>query len=352
MKNLFKQSFPISIIAVFAIVLAAGFAKKAEPLLNQKNMDLSLCPEDNFLSCTSGSCPDKVKIPDDNINNDNSNLQAEKEDKALKRALHWVLGILAATVIAGFLVRLKLGRKFRVLFLLAAVVVIGFFKGACPCMISSFIDMILWFFGTESHWYKFLWFLGLIPITYIFGRVWCGWVCHIGALQEFLFLGSKFQALKSELANKIMKFLQYLLLVILLSQLFITKTNLWCRIDPFLSAYNLFSATTTGLALLALMLLSSIFIFRPFCRAACPIGLILGWICKIPRASILEETSDCIVCSICSETCQLQAIKRKKEEESFSLSFDNKECNVCGDCMSSCDKNAVHFTRTKKKQKK
>ncbi len=269
-----------------------------------------------------------------------------------KRKLYWVLGILGATVVAGLLVRFKFTRKFRVLFLLAAVVVIGFLKGGCPCMISSFTETMLGAFGAGKPWVNYLWFLGLIPVTYVFGRVWCGWVCHLGALQEFIFLGSKFQALKSRLAGDVMKGLQYVLFGGLVLQLFITKTNIWCQIDPFLVAFNLFSATRVGLVLVALMLVSSAFIFRPFCRAACPIGLVLGWVSRIPGASILEDRTECITCSICSETCHSQAIERKKDEERLSLSFDNRECNSCGECIGLCDKDAIKFARTRLRRTK
>lgn len=282
-------------------------------------------------------------------------LQAEKKaakPDMQKRKLYWVLGILGATVLAGLLVRFKFSRKFRVLFLLGAVVIIGFLKGGCPCMISSFTETVLGAFGAGKPWVNYLWFLGLIPVTYVFGRVWCGWVCHLGALQEFLFLGSKFQALKSRLAGDVMKGFQYLLLGGLVLQLFITKTNIWCQIDPFLVAFNLYSATTVGLVLVVLMLVSSAFIFRPFCRAACPIGLLLGWVSRIPGASILEDKTDCITCSICSETCHSQAIERKKDGERLSLLFDNRECNSCGECIGLCDKDAIKFARTKIRQAK
>jgi hypothetical protein len=68
-------------------------------------------------------------------------------------------------------IRFKFTRKLRVLFLLAAVVVIGFLKGGCPCMISSFTETMLGAFGAGKPWVNSLWFLGLIPVTYVFGRV-------------------------------------------------------------------------------------------------------------------------------------------------------------------------------------
>ena len=284
------------------------------------------------------------------IGNESGEAQEEKPAPVpdfQKKAINWDLGIFAATILAGLFSRFKELRKLRGVFLVSSLVILGFVRGPCPCMISSFINMILTFFGSQKQLYLFLWFLGLIPLTYILGRVWCGWVCHLGAFQEFLFTNPKFPVLRSVGAKKTLKFLQYVLLATLITHLFITKTNIWCRIDPFLAGFSLFSATKIGLILLGITLLSSVLVFRPFCRGACPIGLILGWVSRIPGASILEDKSECIQCSVCSETCRSQAIDRIKEGEKISLLYDNRECNVCGECMSYCDKNAIRFTRTK-----
>jgi ferredoxin len=272
---------------------------------------------------------------------------SEIYDSNFYSKLFWLTGIFLMTIIAGFLVRFKPTRSIRILLLLSALVILGFYRGGCPCMISSFQDVILAGIGVNIHWIDFLWFIGLIPITYIFGQVWCGWICHLGAFQEFLYRKNKFAFLKSNRSQIVMKIIRYALLAALIIQLIITRSNLFCKIDPFLVAFNLISVYTIGWILLGLLLISSLFVYRPFCRAACPIGLALGWIKKIPGASVLDIKSDCSPCRLCISSCDVQAINRVDE----AIILDNKDCYLCGDCIESCKKYSIKFFRKGNKHK-
>jgi len=262
----------------------------------------------------------------------------------MDRVLNWALGILAVTLLSGLMVRSKAARNLRGLFLVASVAILGFYKGACPCPISSFSNLVLAGIGVDVDWQHLVWFLGLIPITYLVGKVWCGWVCHLGALQELIFLPGRLKFFKSIKAQKIMKTLRWLLLATLIIQLIITKTYLYSKIDPFRVAFNLISINTAGWILLGLLLLTSLFIYRPFCRAACPIGLILGWICKIPGASIIGLKGECNNCKVCSNTCKIDAIHRYDKHSVL----DNKECITCGECFDACVKDGLILVRKSK----
>jgi Pyruvate/2-oxoacid:ferredoxin oxidoreductase delta subunit len=269
----------------------------------------------------------------------------EKKWAKRNKLLLTSLGILLATIIAGILMRIPSARWFRPVFLIVSVVYLGFIAGACPCMISSLQDVVLLGLGKEPNWIKTIWFIGLVPLTYIFGKVWCGWVCHLGALQEFLFINSKQSILQSEKSQRVLRFVRTGLLVVLIGQLLITQTNEFCKIDPFLVAFNLRSATITGYVLLVLLLVSSLFIHRPFCRAACPIGLMLGWVEKIPGAAIIGKKDSCTSCASCLKACKIKAIARDDKKSKL----ENQECIMCGDCLDSCINKSLFITRKSKK---
>ncbi|MEI6089685.1 MAG: 4Fe-4S binding protein [bacterium] len=256
--------------------------------------------------------------------------------------------IFLLTILAGVLVRYQWGRNLRGIFLIGVIVWLGFISGACPCMISSLSYLILWPLGFDVSWVKFLWFLGLIPLTYLFGRVCCGWVCHLGALQEILFIPVKVQFLKGKTAQRILKILQYTSLAALIIQLILTRTYLWMEIDPFKVAFNLYSSNLTGYILLGVLIISSLFSYRPFCRGFCPVGLILSWVAKIPGASILTIKSECNGCANCDKSCKFEAIRKDKNV----ILLDNKECIRCGDCMNTCKKEGFLFSFKKGKQDK
>jgi len=282
-------------------------------------------------SSCSGTCPNA------------GSCEAENEENNTN---YWIFGTLLATILAGIFVRFKLTRNFRNVFLLSSIVFLGFYLGACPCPISHFENSVLFFAGVETHWQNVFYFLLLIPITYLFGKVWCGWICHLGAIQEFLFLPSKFRILQDKLSQKILKYLRYFLIAILVLQLIFQKELYWCSIDPFWSIFNLdidFTNYTISAILVVLILLTSLFSFRPFCRAACPIGISLGWISAIPGASIIGVKGECSSCKMCNKTCEINAITQFGKHSIL----DNKECITCGDCIDDCQKGGLDFKRKK-----
>lgn len=331
----------------------------------------------------------------------------------------WTIPLLALffTIIAGILVRFKTSRNLRGVFLVLSIVFLGFFNGACPCPISSFGNFVLAISGSEFHWYQIIWFIGLIPITYIFGKVWCGWICHLGALQELLYLPAKIKTSQSKkilgyikisqiaiisaialhililVTNMFWHYFDYnvilrlnlfntnfsftfvdilwvLILLILISFLFRHSEKmmkilrivfligfifwligedayLFNKYDPFKTAFNLgYNANQTEWILLILMLLSSIFLQRPFCKTACPIGIVLGWITRIPGASVLGHNEKCNGCRLCSISCKNNAILR---QENYSI-LDNQECIGCGECIDACKLDSLKFYRKSKKR--
>jgi len=241
-------------------------------------------------------------------------------------AIFLVLGLISLGI------KHKTFRKYRGLFLLVSLIYLGFYRGACPCMISSFQNSILILFGVKVKLESLLWFLLLIPGAYLFGKIWCGWLCHLGALQEFLFKALHLKILQGNKAQKVIKGIQISVFVLWILQLILTKTNLFCEYDPFKVAYNLISPTTTGWVLLGILLVSSVLIYRPFCRTFCPVGLILGWVSLIPGARKLDKNDTCIHCKHCDAACQHRALIHRNKITILRV----QDCILCGECLSEC----------------
>jgi Pyruvate/2-oxoacid:ferredoxin oxidoreductase delta subunit len=266
------------------------------------------------------------------------------EKKSDYRLLYQLAVLFSLLILISYLIKYESFRKTKGLFLMASVVYLGFFKGACPCMILSLHNTILAIFGHPVEWISLVWFVGLIPLTYFFGKVWCGWLCHLGGLQEFLFQSAKLDILKSRKTQVILRYIRIGILVILIIQLFITRTNIFIHYDPFKVAFNLFSANTTGYVLLVLLLISSVLIYRPFCRAVCPVGLILGWVALIPGARQLSKNDSCIDCVSCSKSCHSRAMTYENKQSVLNV----QDCILCGDCMGSCKKHSLYVVNHKK----
>ncbi len=245
-------------------------------------------------------------------------------------------------ILISLLIKNHSFRKFRPFFLLITVAYFGFYKGGCPCMIKSLESTYLLIIGKNIAWISVLWFLSLIPLTYFFGKVWCGWLCHLGALQEFLFAGSKFTLLTSHKAQTFLRRLRIFVLILFLIQTSITLSYIWGHYDPFKSVYNIRTQNIAGFILVIVLLLSSLLIYRPFCRALCPVGLILGWVTHIPGSKKISKSETCINCKLCSNKCKTSAIVYYNNISSLNV----QDCIMCGDCLGSCKKNSLSVKKS------
>jgi polyferredoxin len=180
-------------------------------------------------------------------------------------------------------------------------------------------------------------------------------VCHLGAIQEFLYFPRKVKIFETAKAQRVFRIIRYVLLVALIIQLSIMGSKYWCQIDPFVNIFDFKSFFDyilsvknydMGLIIIITLLLyvtvSSMFIYRPFCRTMCPIGLVLGWITRIPGASVIGLEGACVSCKMCNSTCELDAITR---DNKISSVIYNPDCNSCGKCLDSCVKDGLAFVR-------
>ncbi len=269
----------------------------------------------------------------------------QPERKGTDYKLLYQLGILfLLLILISYFIKYENFRKTKGLFLMASVAYLGFYKGACPCMILSFQNTILAIFGQSIEWVSMVWFIGLLPLTYFFGKIWCGWLCHLGGFQDFIYQSPKLEILKSVKTQKILRNIRTGFLAVLIIQLLITKTNIYIHYDPFKVAFNLFSANHTGYVLLVLLLVTSVLIYRPFCRAVCPVGLILGWISLIPGARHLSKNDSCTDCVSCAKPCRTRAMIYEKKKSILNI----QDCILCGDCLESCKKNSLKMVTFRK----
>jgi len=206
-------------------------------------------------------------------------------------------------------------------------------------MIMSMENTFLLILGKSVAWISIIWFVSLIPLTYFFGKVWCGWLCHLGALQEFLFAGSKFKLLSSRKSQTILRRIRLVVLIGFLIQSAITMSYIWGHYDPFKVAYNLSAQNSVGFILLIILLGSSLLIYRPFCRAICPVGLILGWVALIPGAKRVSKKETCINCKSCSNSCKTNAIVNENVKTTLNI----QDCIMCSECFGSCKKESLYF---------
>ncbi len=242
-----------------------------------------------------------------------------------------------------------------------------------------FITTIL----SSREWYQTFYLAILVIVATVFlGRVFCGWICPLGTLNNAV--GSiKKRRLKTSTVNWY-RFKYYVLIFLLVSSLF--SLQLTGIVDPIsllirsfsLAVYPLVSYATSAtfdafynanipflvnvsefiysilkkiflpfqqpfylqsafVGFLFLLILGMNLVERRFwCKYLCPLGGLLGILSRYAflRRSVSE---DCDGCGACAHACQGSATPDREER------WKSTECVYCMDCDDLCPRNAVHF---------
>jgi len=191
--------------------------------------------------------------------------------------------VLLLFCIIGLLLKTKTIQHFRPLILLGSLVYFGFMVGGCFCILYFFQGFILFIMGNTAHWLSFVVVITILVLTYIFGAIWCGWLCWLGALQDFIYKKNKWSLLKTSVAQKILRYIQITAFVALVIWVVMTQRPVLCSYDPFISVFRLRIFNWVGYITVPLLLVSSLLIRRPFCRMLCPLGLMIHGVKKIPK---------------------------------------------------------------------
>jgi polyferredoxin len=213
-------------------------------------------------------------------------------------------------------------QQLRQLILLASLVYFGFISGGCNCILFNFQGFLLFLMGKTAFWLAFTMIVAILILSFIFGPLFCGWLCWIGALQEFLFQQNKRKLLKTKKTQKILIYVQTGAFVAIVLWILLAQRPALCAYDPFISVFKLRIYNWVGYITVPVLLISSLCIYRPFCRIFCPVGWLLYLIKFIPFATQLKIT-ECTGCRKCHSYCKLNAIHGRQI---------NKTCIMCGEC--------------------
>lgn len=239
----------------------------------------------------------------------------------LSRYYLWIVFMGAGITV--YLLKLSPIRK-TMLFL--SILVLGFYLGACPCPSGSIFHI---FTGVGAFLFIFV-----TVTTILFGRVYCGWVCPLGAVQELMHI-DRYSIRVPKRLDRYLRYVRFIILGIFLYLTITSSTYTWGKYEPFKVLFNL-SGSRLAFILLLITLGLSIFIERVFCRYICPMG---GFLSIISRFSIFGMKIDkdrCISCQRCEKKCPVGAIEDKGGE----TIIDRGECIDCLRCKDVCSKGA------------
>lgn len=203
----------------------------------------------------------------------------------------------------------------------------------------------------ESVKYSVWMLLATVPATVLVGRLFCGFFCSFGAVQDLLWLGShRLRALfpgKRNLkkADRIFRFAKYAVLfyfiIFIWSGVTAVKTaGPWQVFGQYVSFGHwpgLKPLLSVGGVLLLLIFIGSLFVQRFFCRYFCPMGAIYSLISQTSFLKIDKPREECGKCHLCTSKCTMGMDLTKKDR------IAGGECISCQKCVSWCPKGNAHF---------
>ena len=186
-----------------------------------------------------------------------------------------------------------------------------------------------------------------------FGRVFCGWLCPGGGLQECLILASDKRAKVGK--RDLIKWFIWFPWLALIIVLFIRAGGIAYVIPLFGVPEGLFLGHVNGNyryfiyygVVFGTVILVITFGKRTFCHSVCwmapfmIIGTKISQLLRLPRLHLEPTKENCNGCNICSRKCIMSLdVKEMVEREDMR----NAECILCGECVDACPQKAIQYS--------
>ncbi len=164
-----------------------------------------------------------------------------------------------------------------------------------------------------------------VVTTLLWGRVFCGFLCPFGALQDFIerVVPKRFQRkVPSQIHDRAIYIKYGILGLILVTAVVNSDLSIYGYFEPFGTVFFL-SSSVLMWSIAGSVLLASVVIPRFYCRYACPLGAALG-VASLVSFFRIPRVKQCDICKVCEQSCPTGAIR--------GPDVDFKECVRCNIC--------------------
>jgi ferredoxin-type protein NapH len=232
--------------------------------------------------------------------------------------------LLATAVVLVLFWKKRMNEQIAMVVLAASLLVAGFLQwGFLDTTI--YLHQVLWGIingGINSQ--QAVKVVLILATSLVAGRLFCGYICPLGAAQELV---SKFVKDQVHVDVKISEkvraavFVGFIVLGIGLATA--VAFNPFRIVAPWLDTFKL--------AALVVVVAVGIFVYRPYCMLICPFGFLMNLTSRIGLLK-LKVSESCIDCGACTKKCPTGQAKKGSTMA---------ECYWCGQCLKACKKDAI-----------
>ena len=180
----------------------------------------------------------------------------------------------------------------------------------------------------------------------------CGWLCPLGAIQGAIHRATlavtdhipplrrwrrragRAVTRPGALAHRVdvaLRYGRWLVLAWALGGAALTGVMVFREYDPWAALISVAEfELSTAFGVLVAVLVLSMFIRRPFCRYACPLGAIQGLTGMISPIAIQRDASACLGCDLCNRACPMSIPVNQRTRVTDS------SCLGCLECVAAC----------------
>ena len=194
--------------------------------------------------------------------------------------------------------------------------------------------------------------LVFLTASWIFRKSFCGWLCPVGTISEYLWcLGRKLFHRNFRLPRALdiplrgIKYLLMALFVYVVAQMSVSGIREFLD-GPYgvvadVKMLNFFrELSLTGGIILAVLTLGAVFVQNFWCRYLCPYGALMGLVSLASPLKIRRDKDLCIDCAKCAKACP-SALPVDR-----LITIRSAECLSCLQCVAVCPAEGALFLAT------
>jgi ferredoxin len=262
--------------------------------------------------------------------------------------LKFALTIAMLVIVFILLRRGKITSKLRKIILSVSALVFGVVLGSDPNAMGTVKDAIV-LFGAKHIIFppRLIAFTVFLIMVVVANKFICSWACQFGVLQDLLFRLGHSKDENSLIPQFKVPFvisntIRVVFFLIFTFFAFAFSFDIVGKIDPF-KIYNPAKLGLLGGVFTGVILITSLFVYRPWCHFFCPFGLV-GWLAeKVSFFKIKVNYSTCIACHKCEKACPSTVMGAILKRDKVI-----PDCFSCGVCTEVCPTKSISFSKGKR----